>query len=760
MAKNLVIVESPAKSKTLVRFLGKDFDVMSTVGHIVDLPKSSIGVDVDNRFEPEYKVIKGKEKVITELKKAAKKATTVYLAPDPDREGEAIAWHVANALKSSKAEMVRVTFNEITKTAVKAALENPREIDQHLVDAQQARRVLDRLVGYQVSPFLWKTVARNLSAGRVQSVALRLVCEREEEIKAFVPQEYWQIKAVLANEADETFTANLHKVDGKTVIKAGEEETKTKMVIRSQAESDAIVEALRNESYEVKSIKRSERIRRPSAPFITSTLQQEAAKVYGFSPRSTMATAQKLYEGIEMGKEGPTGLITYMRTDSTRVADEAVKAVRGHIKKEYGKDFLPAKPNVYGKRKQAQDAHEAIRPTYINLPPEKVKKHVTPQQLKLYTLIWNRFVASQMTPAKFDVETVDITAGKFTLRATAQKLKFEGYLKVYREGKEDDSNGNGNGVEALPDLTEGEALTLNELQPTQSFTKPPARYSEAMLVKRLEADGIGRPSTYASIISTIRDRKYVELIEKRLRPTELGTTVNKILVENFPNIFNVEFTASMEKELDLVEEGTDDWVKVLGEFYGPFSSTLESLKGKEAEIKASMTEKTDIPCEECDGHMVIKWGRNGRFLGCENYPTCRFTKPLPEEEAQSKTDQKCEKCGSDMVIKTGRFGRFLACSAYPKCKNTKPVTLGIKCPRPDCNGEITERQTKTKRTFYGCTKYPKCDFASWDKPVNTKCPACGHAYMLQKVTKAKGEYLQCPECKHQVREEPAEAQTT
>lgn len=754
MAKNLVIVESPAKSKTLVRFLGKDFDVMSTVGHIVDLPKSKIGVDVDNNFEPEYIVIKGKEKVIAELKKAAKKAETIYLAPDPDREGEAIAWHVANTLKNTKSTFKRVTFNEITASAVRQAFEHPRDIDYNLVNAQQARRVLDRLVGYSVSPFLWKTIARNLSAGRVQSVALRLVCEREVEIAAFVPQEYWQIQAMLANHADEQFSASLVRIDDKTVVKAGDE-SKSKVVIRTEQDASRIVAELRKQSYAVDSITRSERTRRPLPPFITSTLQQEAAKVYGFSPKQTMSTAQKLYEGIEIGREGQTGLITYMRTDSTRVSNEALGAVREFIDQEYGKQYLPAKAVHYSAKKQAQDAHEAIRPTYMNLPPAKVKKHLTAQQYKLYSLIWNRFVASQMQPAIYAVETVDITAGRFMLRASAQKLTFDGFLKIYHDEKEPDENGNGNGngVETLPDLSEKEQLNLVDLKPSQSFTKPPARYSEASLVKRLEADGIGRPSTYASIISTIKDRKYVDLREKKLFPTDLGIAVNKILVESFPDIFNVTFTAEMERELDLVEEGTDDWVKVLSQFYKPFSSTLKELKGREKAIKDSMTEKTDIRCEECGGSMVIKWGRNGRFLGCENYPECRSTRPLPEEEAQSKTDQKCEKCGSDMVIKTGRFGRFLACSAYPKCRNTKPLTLGIPCPRPGCNGEITERQTKTKRLFYGCTNYPKCNFASWDKPVNTPCPACKNPYMVQKITKAKGEYLLCPECKHQVRDE-------
>ncbi len=755
MAKNLVVVESPAKSKTLTRFLGKDYDVFSTLGHVVDLPKSKLGVDPENDFTPEYIVIEGKEKILKELKAAVKKATTVFLAPDPDREGEAIAWHVANSLKGTKAEIVRVTFNEITKTAVTHAIASPRKIDMNLVNAQQARRILDRLVGYIVSPILWKTVARNLSAGRVQSVALRLVCEREEEIANFVAQEYWNIAVELANKKNESFTAQLVKIDGKTVVRAGEEGPK-KMTISSKAQADEILAQIKKEKFEVAELRETERIRRPSAPFITSTLQQEAAKVYGFSPSVTMSIAQKLYEGIEVGKEGATGLITYMRTDSTRVADEAMNAVRKHINDEFGKKYLPGHPNQYGKKKNAQDAHEAIRPSYVELTPAKVKKHLTPQQYKLYSLIWNRFVASQMNDAKYAVETVDIKAGEFLFRASAQQLVFDGFLKVYHEANEQDENGNGfKEADHLPTLTEGELLKMLGLNPTQSFTKPPARYSEAMLVKRLESDGIGRPSTYAAIITTLKDRKYVELKEKKLSPTELGVAVNKILVEHFPKLFNVAFTANMEKELDLVEDGTDEWVKVVNDFYQPFIKTIEKVKGKTKAIKKQLTEVTDIKCEKCGEPMVIKWGRNGRFLACSAFPNCKSTKPLPEEEAKSKTDEVCEKCGSPMVIKSGRFGRFMACSGYPACKNTKPVTLGVACPKPGCGGKVLEKQTKSRRPFYGCTNYPKCDFASWDKPVAKVCPICQSPYMLQKVSKAKGDYLKCPSCKHEIGEQSA-----
>ena len=760
MARNLVIVESPAKSRTLSRFLGEDYDILSTVGHLIDLPKSALGVDTEHDFKPVYTIIDGKEKILAQLKKAAKSAKTIYLAPDPDREGEAIAWHVANNLTGSKAKVHRVTFNEITKSAVTNAIKNPREINQDLVDAQQARRVLDRLVGYMVSPFLWKTVARSLSAGRVQSVALRLVCEREAEIAGFVQQEYWKVRANLANSGGETFWAMLFKIDDKTVVKAGEE-NKNKIVIGSRKEASAIQKDLEKQHLKVLEIKLTEAVRKPAAPFITSTLQQDAARAFGMSPKRTMSVAQTLYEGVELGKEGPVGLITYMRTDSTRVAAEALQGARELIAAEYGSEYLPPKPRFYGKQKQAQDAHEAIRPTHFSLSPDKIRKSLTPQQYKLYKLIWNRFLASQMKDAVYDVETVDITGGKYLLRAKAQQLKFDGFLKVYHEEKDPDENGNGeNGVETLPELKQGEALELKKVELDQAFTKPPARYSEAMLVKRLEADGIGRPSTYAMIISTLKDRKYVELVEKRLHPTDLGKTVSGILVQHFPKIFNVQFTAGMEKELDLVEEGKDNWVDVIRQFYGPFSEQLAALKGKERAIKAAMVEKTDIKCPKCSSPMVIKWGRNGRFLACSAWPDCKSTQPLPEEAARTQTNEKCEKCGSPMVIKTGRFGRFLACSAYPKCKNTKPLTLGITCPRDGCGGKIIEKTTRTKRVFFGCTNYPKCNYASWDRPVAKPCPVCNHPFMVEKSSKTKGDHIRCPECHHeQAEEQPAENAT-
>ncbi len=755
MGKNLVIVESPTKSKTLSRFLGNDYDIVSTVGHIIDLPKSKLGVDIENDFEPQYVVIKGKEKILNELRKAAKKADTIFLAPDPDREGEAIAWHVANSLreKGIKSPVHRVTFNEITKSAVTAAIASPREINENLVNAQQARRVLDRLVGYSVSPFLWKTVARNLSAGRVQSVALRLVCEREAEIRAFTPEEYWKIIADLGpKKTGPKFSANLHKIDGVTVG-TPTDNLKKKVIIDSEKQAKKIRADLEKADYTVADIKGSSRTRKPLPPFITSTLQQDAARAFGFSPKLTMSLAQKLYEGIELGKEGQTGLITYMRTDSTRVSGEALTAVRKHIGNEYGPEYLPKSPIQYGKAKKSQDAHEAIRPTYLDHPPEKVKRFLAPREFKLYTLIWNRFVASQMNPAKYAVTTVTITAGQYELRATAEAVTFDGWLRVYADIKDDDENGDTPLAKALPKMSAGDSLVLRKLDSNQSFTKPPPRYSEASLVKRLEQDGIGRPSTYASIISVIKDRKYVDSEQRRLKPTDLGEAVNKVLTEHFPELFDVAFTANMEQELDGVEMGSEDWVDVINDMYAPLNSTLTSLQGKEAEIKAAMTETTDIPCEKCGQPMVVKMGRNGRFLACSGYPDCKSTKPLPEDEAKTKTDFSCEKCGSPMVIKTGRFGRFLACSGYPDCKNAKPLLIGVKCPKPDCGGDLVEKQTRSRRLFFGCSNYPDCDFASWDRPIPIPCPVCEHAYVVLKTSKAKGEFLRCPECKHETSEE-------
>ncbi len=747
MAKNLLIVESPAKSRTLKRFLGKDFDIQATIGHIRDLPKSKLGVDPENEFDVQYVRIRGKSKVIKKLKDSAKKCEKVYLAPDPDREGEAIAWHVAEEINEPD-KIVRVSFNEITKSAVVGAIENPREIDYPLVNAQQARRVLDRLVGYKVSPFLWKTVARGLSAGRVQSVALRIICEREAEINAFKEVEYWEVEASLFVDAEAKLLSKLVKID------------EQKPVIDNETDAKRITEELKKLPYIVDETKKKEKIRRPMPPFITSTLQQDAARRFYFTPKKTMMIAQQLYEGVELGAEGPTGLITYMRTDSTRVAESALEAVREFIKTDFGDAYLPEKPNTYKSKKGSQDAHEAIRPTYLENPPDKIKSHLTKDQQKLYGLIWDRFVASQMKPAVFNTTSLDILAGIYRFRSNAQSLKFDGFLKVYQETK-GKANGNGeNGlIDFIPDLNKGDELKLDEINPTQHFTKPPARFSQASLVKVLEAEGIGRPSTYATIVSTLLDRQYVEAIERRLHPTELGTTVFKVLVKYFEKLFTVEFTANMENDLDRIESGKVEWKEVIKEFYLPFDKLLEDLNSRQKEIKESLIEKTGEKCEKCGCEMVIKWGRNGKFLACSGYPDCKNTKPVENGEPQSvETDEKCPKCNSPMVIKTGRFGKFMACSAYPECKTTKAISLGIKCPKDDCKGEVVEKRSKKGKVFYGCSKYPKCDFVSWYKPINKECPECKNPYMYDKISTAKGPYYACPICKHKIYSEQEKAE--
>lgn len=738
MARNLLIVESPAKSRTLKKFLGKGFDVQATVGHILDLPKSKLGVDTADDFKVDYVMIRGKGNVLKKLKAAAKKADSIYLAPDPDREGEAIAWHVAEQLNGAK-DVKRVTFNEITKSAVREAIENPREIDMNLANAQQARRVLDRLVGYKVSPFLWKTIARGLSAGRVQSVALRIICEREDEIDAFTEEEYWTIDALLTDREKAELKARLAKIDNE------------KPEIRNKEDSDKIVSDLEKSEFVVESVKKSQKRRNPLPPFITSTLQQEAAKAYYFTPKKTMMIAQQLYEGIGLGDEGPTGLITYMRTDSTRIAESALKSARDYIKKNYGDKYLPEGPRRFKSKKNSQDAHEAIRPTYLDHPPEKVKKFLSKDQFKLYSLIWNRFLASQMKPAVYDTTSVIIMADNYQFNASAQSLHFDGFLKIYHEFNESE-NGNGNGdtatSEQIPDLKQGDKLSLKQLFPEQHFTKPPARFSQASLVKTMEAEGIGRPSTYATIISTLSDRKYVEFVERRLHPTELGRTVNKILVENFPDIFSIKFTAEMESDLDQVESGKENWSDVIREFYTPFDKQLDSLKLKEGEIKESLTEATDEKCEKCGSPMIIKWGRNGRFLACSAYPDCRNTKPLPGEAEAIETDEKCPKCGAPMVVKTGRFGKFLACSNYPDCKTTKAFSTGVKCPKD--GGDIVEKRSRKGKVFYGCSNYPDCDFVSWYKPVDKECPECKHPFMYDKYSQKNGPYYACPNCKHKI----------
>lgn len=735
MAKSLLIVESPAKARTIKKYLGKEFNVLASVGHVKDLPKSSLGVDVDNNFTPHYDIIKGKGNIIKNIKKEARAAEKVFLAPDPDREGEAIAWHIASEIKE-KEKIARVLFNEITKRGIEEAIKHPLPLNSEKFEAQQARRILDRLVGYQISPLLWDKVRRGLSAGRVQSVAVRVICEREMEIKAFVPQEYWSVTALLEGSQPPPVEAKLIKIDGK------------KAELKSQDETDELLSSIEGASFVIEKIEKKERKKNPLPPFITSSLQQDAARKLGFSAKKTMMLAQRLYEGLDFGAEGPVGLITYMRTDSTRIADEALTEVRNFIAEKYGSSYLPKTPRKYKSSKSAQEAHEAIRPTSMKHTPELAKKHLERDQYRLYELIWNRFVASQTNPAVMDQTSVDITAGRALFRVTGSVIKFPGFMAIYTESKDQEDGSEKDKI--LPSFSEGEALKLLEIIPRQHFTEPPPRFSEATLVKELEDKGIGRPSTYAAIISNIQDREYVRLDNKRFYPTELGMLVTALLIENFPDIINVEFTARMEGQLDEIEEGKADWLKALKLFYENFRQALEAAKVKMRDVKREEI-PTDIVCEKCGTNMVIKWGKMGEFLACPNYPECRNTHNFTRNEAGSiqvveeeleLTDEKCPVCGKQMVIRKGRYGRFLACSTYPDCKGTKPLTLGIKCP--DCGkGEVSEKRSRKGKIFYGCTEYPKCTFATWDRPIPEKCPLCGAAFLVEKESKKEGTVIKC-----------------
>lgn len=736
--KSLVIVESPAKAKTINKYLGSGFEVAASVGHIIDLPKTKLGVSIEEGFKPHYVKIRGKEKIIKELKTKATKSDKVYLATDPDREGEAIAYHISTILDKDDDHVYRVEFNEITKNAVENAMKRPRTIDMRRVYSQQARRVLDRIVGYKVSPLLWEIIYRGLSAGRVQSVALRLICEREEEIRNFIPEEFWNIFAMVKPDGFDPFRVKLVKYDGK------------KVKISNQEEAEKHLATIRNEAFHIASVQRKEVKRQSPPPFTTSTLQQVASRQLRMSTRRVMQIAQSLYEGVELPGQGSVGLITYMRTDSTRISPVAIDAVRTFIKENIGEEFLPNRPRHYRTKKNAQDAHEAIRPTYVTpeFSPEALKDKLDSDQFRLYDLIWKRFVACQMNPAIFEKTTVDVNGGKYTFSAEGEVMKFPGFMKIYKEDVE--QNGNNKKENAIPlNLTEGLACQLLELTPEQNFTKPPARYTESTLVKELDRLGIGRPSTYAQIVSTILQRKYVERKEQKLFATELGETVNKILVNGFPDLFNVSFTAKMEEKLDKIAHNGTSYEAVMSEFYESFEQDLEKVKGEKDKLKSLIIQETDEICDKCGRPMVIRWGRNGKFLACSGFPECRNTKPLKEEKEPQVTDEICELCGSPMVIKQGRYGSFLACSNYPECKNTKPLTIGVACPKEGCDGQIVERRTKRGRIFYGCSNYPKCDFFSWDKPVNKKCPQCGNSYMVEKNLKTKGHILRCPNCKYE-----------
>ena len=797
MAKNLVIVESPAKAKTIGKYLGNQYVVKASLGHVKDLPKKDLAVDVEHDFKPVYEVIDGKKKLIQELKQEAKKAEAVYLAADPDREGEAICFHLQEELQEKKngPKIFRVMFNEITKGAIQKAFEKPSAVNLHLVDAQQARRILDRLVGYKISPLLWDKVRRGLSAGRVQTVALRLIVDREREIRAFVPKEYWSIDVNLAAKKPPQLKAHLAKKNDENIEVANE------------ASAKAIVDAVEGADYIVKSVANREKKRNPVAPFITSTIQQEASRKLRFSVKRTMMLAQKLYEGVELSKEeGAVGLITYMRTDSTRISNDALDEVRGMIEERYGVDYRPEAPNVYKSKKDAQDAHEAIRPTSAMRTPESVAGFLAEDELKLYRLIWMRFVASQMTPAVFDQTSIDVeTKGKdgaaYLFRATGSVPKFDGFLKVYEEGKDQKDEDDDELKNKLPAVTQGEVLKFRSIEPEQHFTEPPPRFNEATLVKELEADGVGRPSTYASILSTIQEREYVRKEGGKFIPTELGMVVTDLLLESFNDLFDVTYTARMEAELDDIEEGKIDWRMSMSEFYDRFQKDLKHAERNMTDIKR-MERPTDLICDKCGKPMVIKWGRHGSFIACTGYPDCTNTRELtvdlPDIDKADLTEQDeqvyCDNCGRPMVLKKGRFGQFLACSGYPDCKTTKQLgeaqkpkdvpleekcpqcesplvkkygrygefiacsnypkckfvrqkTIGVKCP--NCSeGEVVERRSKRGKTFYGCNRYPECDFVAWGKPIAEKCPECGGSYLIEKYLKA-GAFAQCPnnECK-------------
>jgi DNA topoisomerase-1 len=722
MSKGLVIVESPAKVKTLQKFLGEDYVIKASVGHIKDLPEGELGVDLQKDFQPQYVTISGKAKIIRELKKASKGVKNIYLGPDPDREGEAIAWHIAEEIGNGDKNIYRVLFNEITKKAVLDAIHHPGKLQQSKYEAQQARRILDRLVGYQVSPVLWEKVRRGLSAGRVQSVAVRIVCEREREIQDFVSEEYWSLTATLkGKESPVSFDAKLTKWKGKKVKMANE------------AEALAIRKTLESVPYSVSKIVQQEKQRHPLPPFITSRLQQDAYRKLSFPAKKTMWIAQKLYEGVDLGPLGTVGLITYMRTDSVRVSTEAIQQVRGYIKDRFGESYLPPKPNAYKSRRGAQEAHEAIRPTSIDLEPDKVKSSLDKDQWALYKLIWDRFVASQMPSADFLQTTVEIKADDAVFTAVGTVSVFQGFMALYVEGE--DNQENGNGEKKLPSLTEGQVLELLGLTPKQHFTQPPYRYSEATLIKELEEKGIGRPSTYAAILATIKEKEYVRLEKGKFFPTELGCLVNDLLVVNFPDIFDIEFTAQMEENLDHIEEGEKDWVETLKEFYLPFEKDLEMAKVSMRDVKRELI-PTDAVCERCSSKMVKRWGKRGYFLACSSYPECRYTREVEGNgENQVETEAKCEKCGSPMVIKNGKFGRFLACSNYPTCKFTRSVDTGVRCPQEGCDGVIVERKTRKGRTFYSCANYPNCTYALWDKPIPEKCPQCGFPFLVEKQGK-------------------------
>jgi DNA topoisomerase-1 len=747
VAKPLVVVESPTKIRTLKKYLGKSYNIAATVGHIKDLPKKEMGIDVEDGFKPKYKTIPGKQKIIKTLRQAAGDATDVFLAPDPDREGEAIAWHTADVLKKTGRKFYRVLFHELTKNAIEEAIAAPESLNRSKYEAQQARRILDRLVGYQISPLLWRKVKGGLSAGRVQSVALRIICDRERAIQAFESEEYWSITVHLESDTPPPFSAKLVKKEDE------------KIKIPNEATASGIVDEVSKEEFIVDKIRKKTIKRNPLPPFTTSKLQQESIRKLRFSAKKTMVIAQQLYEGLELGPGEPVGLITYMRTDSTRIAKEAATEALELIRDRFGKNFAPDKPRFFKNKKKVQDAHEAIRPTSVFNTPEKVAPYLSKEQLALYRIIWQRFVASQMQPALINNVSVSIRAGSYVFTASGSSVKFAGFMALYQSVDDEIRSQKEKKMETFPALTEGVILKLIKLEPKQHFTQPPPRFSEASLVKELEENGIGRPSTYATILSTIREKGYAELANGYFKPNELGFIVNDLLVENFPEIMDVEFTAKMEDNLDRVESAEVNSQDILSHFYGPFKVKLEAATDGMLSVKG-VGIPTGLYCPECKKELHIKVGKNGHFLACSGYPQCKYSRDYTRDEkgrvqplepaAELPTDTVCEKCGKPMVAKRGKFGEFLACSGYPDCKNTRSLnangpgkSTGVSCHANGCDGEIVEKKSKRGKIFYGCNRFPDCKNAMWDKPVNRQCPVCDAKFLVKKTSKKEGTYLAC-----------------
>jgi DNA topoisomerase-1 len=780
MSKSLVIVESPAKARTINRYLGDDYDVVASMGHVRDLPKKDLAVDVENGFAPTYVTIEDKKQVVSDIKKAAKKADFIYIATDPDREGEAIGWHLLELLEDGEKPVFRVSLEEITKQGIERAFDSPTQVDMNKVDAQQARRVLDRLVGYKLSPLLWDKVRRGISAGRVQSVALRLVVDREREIQAFKPEEYWSIVAQLEADEPPQFEAELRRKEGEKIeipdgpaamailsdlgVENPKEESVAQLCSAAAEPAGGMV---------VSKVEAKERRRKPQPPFTTSTLQQGAYRRLRSSVRRTMALAQQLYEGVDIGEEGTVGLITYMRTDSTRTSTVAQKEAQEVVSQIFGAEYATKKPRVYKSRKGAQEAHEAIRPTSVARTPDKMRRYLDDDQFKLYDLIWRRFVASQMRDAIYDTTAVDIEAGAYLFRAKGSVLKFPGFLAAYEDpkrkgnrkaGEEEKRKGEADDA-LLPRLEEGQTLKCLGLIPRQHFTQPPPRFTEGTLVRELERNGIGRPSTYAAILSTLRNRDYVTVEKRRFTPTELGTVVVDLLVDSFNRIMDIQYTAKVENRLDLIESGEQDWVAALERFWKRFSGELDKAQAEMRDVKREEIPTEEV-CDKCGKPMVIKWGRFGRFLACTGYPECKNTKQIKangdgdkvEVDEPEPTGEQCPKCGADLVRRRGRYGLFVGCSGYPDCRYIQPKTTGVKCP--DCGGELVEKRSRRGRTFFGCDQYPDCEFATWKKPVPIACPSCKHPFLETHRRKGQPETLVCPNKECDFVTEPEAAETT